>query len=202
MDIPSPAQLKSLFSATETADNELARLKVAQRNLPADSPLAAEVNARIAQGEKLKAQYASTLYAARDFYNWIVAQTEGAGASLSDVYASVKKSLGLGVLPLIPVVIAATAVSAALVGMTGFITSAASTNKRVDAWNSTFNKSLQAGNTPAQAAAIANGMTKTQAEGDKGFSGELAAQIGTGLKWAALAFAMYKIAQKMGWIPK
>lgn len=200
-DIASESQLAKLLAAGDNFDRWLVYLK-SVRPKYVGTPMLAKIDAAIASGEAKKGSLTKTLTAARDAWNWLKA--EGAGA-----WEWLKSQTGMGFAPLaIPLGYWVTGASVvAIVGAEAVLNNwvnqeAATTKAQLDQFDKNVAIQVQAGVAPDVAVRNAGTAATSQAAASNkpGIGDKLIDKAGTLVLWGIGLFAVYKIAEKKGWI--
>lgn len=202
MAVASESQIANLYKTGDNYDAWLAWLK-SVRSKYIGTPMLAKIDATIASGESKKSGLASTLQAGREA--WKMIQEQGSAA-----WNSFLTAIGLGVVPVAlywaGAALTAAAVTAAIATMNNWINQeAAATKAELDQYEKDVQRQVAAGVPVDQAIQNAANVQTQRAEStvtrtDAGLGQRVIDKAGNIIKWALVGFAVYKVAEKKGWI--
>jgi len=202
MAIASESQIANLYKTGDNYDAWLAWLKSVRAKY-IGTPMLAKIDATIASGESKKSGLADTLQAGREM--WKAIQEYG-----SDAWNWFLQAVGLGAIPVAlywaAAALTTSAVTGAIYTMNNWIEKeAAATKRELDQYNKDVEKQVAEGVPYSQAMQNAANAGSVRAESEKtreenGVGDKLIDKAGNIIKWALVGFAVYKVAEKKGWI--
>ena len=202
MAIASESQIANLYKTGDNYDAWLAWLKSVRAKY-IGTPMLAKIDATIASGETKKSGLANTLQAGREM--WAAIQQYG-----SDAWKWFLQAVGLGAIPVAlywaAAALTTSAVTGAIYTMNNWIEKeAAATKAELDQYERDVARQVAAGIPVDIAMKNAAGVQAQRAESEKarednGIEDKIIDKAGSIAMWTLLGFAVYKIAEKKGWI--